>query len=239
MRSVPRYSELHVHSSYSFLDGASSPAELVHRADELGLESLALTDHNGFPGVVQLSSAVRSIGLPVSIGTELTLTPSPRAGVPDPKGEHVLLIARSSHGYSRLSRVIGQAMLASGSKASASYSLESLGSESRGEWLVLSGCRKGVVRRALEGAFPNDPKRWDIEASQREVERLASLFGRDNVAVELTNTGNPLDRMRCMALADIADAVGVPYVATGNVHYAYPEDRALADILAATRANTT
>lgn len=71
-RKVP-YAELHAHSAYSFLDGASLPSELVERACELELDGLAITDHDGFPGVVQLAEAARTSGLPVAVGTELSL----------------------------------------------------------------------------------------------------------------------------------------------------------------------
>ena len=120
--SVP-YAELHVHSAYSFLDGASLPADLVARACELELQALAVTDHGGFPGVVQLASAARAAGLPAVIGTELTLLSEDRSAQADPPGEHIVLLARDPEGYRRLSRTVGEAMLASGEKNRARYEL--------------------------------------------------------------------------------------------------------------------
>lgn len=227
------YAELHVHSAYSFLDGASLPSELVERAAELELEALALTDHDGFPGVVQHMEAARAVGLPTVFGTELTLSKDPsRVGREDPGGEHVLLLARNAQGYQSLSRTIGKAKLASGRKGEAHYTLESLAESARDQWLVLTGCRKSRVNRALAGT----EKGWAPDAARRELERLTYLFGRDNVAVELTDAGGPLDRERCNILDDLARSVGVQSVVTGNVHYARAQDRPIADVLAATRA---
>ena len=255
--AVP-YAELHVHSAYSFLDGASLPSDLVARACELDLQALAVTDHGGFPGVVQLASAARSAGLPAVIGTELTLLSEDRSAQADPPGEHIVLLARDPEGYRRLSRTVGEAMLASGEKNRARYELEDLAAASGGNWMVLSGCRKGGVRRALErverqgaegsrggfnpGAsafFGPSPALWDVGAAVERVRRLESLFGKGNVAVELTNSGAPLDRERCRALVETANRAGVPYLATGNVHYARPRDRDVADVFAATRARST
>ena len=286
--AVP-YAELHVHSAYSFLDGASLPADLVARACELELQALAVTDHGGFPGVVQLASAARTAGLPAVIGTELTLLSEDRSAQADPPGEHIVLLARDPEGYRRLSRTVGEAMLASGEKNRARYELEDLAAASGGNWMVLSGCRKGGVRRALEGlegqgaegprgglplegagsreradclgiagspgiaggrrnsgfnpgasAFSGpSPALWDVDAAVEQVRRLESLFGKGNVAVELTNSGAPLDRERCRALVETANRAGIPYLATGNVHYARPRDRDVADVFAATRARTT
>ena len=227
------YAELHVHSAYSFLDGASLPSELVERACELELDALALTDHDGFPGVVQLAEAARSAGLPVVVGTELGLAQQElRMGPADPQAEHLLILARDAQGYQSLSRTIGKAMLASGKKGEAHYTLEGLAEAGKDQWVVLSGCRKGGVRRALE----SEPGLWAPAKASRELDRLIEAFGRSNVAVELTATGSPLDRERCALLAELARKARVEAVVTGNVHYARASDRPVADVLAATRA---
>jgi len=234
MPDVP-YAELHAHSAYSFLDGASLPEELVERACELGLRALALTDHDGFPGAVRLAEAARRTGLPVAFGTELSLGPDARTARADPPGERILLLARDAQGYRRLSRTVGLAMLAAGRRGAAHYDLEALAEASRGAWMVLTGCRKSGVNRALEGnesgRGPRNPREWDLEAAAREVEALIALFGQENVAVELTNDGAPLDRERCAALAEVAERAGVPCLATGNVHCAEAADRPVADVL--------
>src|SRR5258706_14876944 len=92
--AVP-YAELHAHSNFSFLDGASHPEELAEEAAHLGLEALALTDHDGFYGVVRFAEAAREVGLPTAFGAELSLgLGQPQNGIPDPEGSHLVVIAR-------------------------------------------------------------------------------------------------------------------------------------------------
>src|SRR5690349_8454080 len=104
--SVP-YAELHCHSNFSFLDGASHPEELAEEAVRLGLEALALTDHDGFYGVVRFAEAARAQGLPTIFGAELSLDlPAPQNGEADPHGQHLLVLARDPTGYARLARAM-------------------------------------------------------------------------------------------------------------------------------------
>ncbi|MDO5723961.1 MAG: error-prone DNA polymerase [Flaviflexus sp.] len=225
------YAELHAHSAFSFLDGASLPAELVRRAAELELDALALTDHGGLAGVVQLAQAAREVGLPTVIGSELTIGGVRRAGEADPAGEHLVVLARGAEGYRRLAGAISTAQLASGIKGEAHYAMEDLAEQSAGQWMILTGCRKGRVPAALNEAGP--------EAAGRRLDELVELFGAENVAVELTNLAGPLDQERCAALAELGESRGLTVVATGQVHYARPADRQLADVLAAVRANAS
>jgi len=241
----PRYAELHAHSAFSFLDGASQPAELVREAARLGLTGLALTDHDGLYGVVRFAEAARAVGLPTIFGAELHLPVvdavgrsvlDPPTGVPDPRSTHLLVLARGPDGYRALSSAIAEAHLATGTKGQAAYRLEELAERAAGEWLVLSGCRKGAVRRALDSA----PDRASgLESARRELERLRALFGRENLAVEVTRSHGPEDDDRADALAELAAAVGAPLVATGNVHFATPADADLAGALAAVRATSS
>ncbi|NLF03519.1 MAG: error-prone DNA polymerase [Actinomycetales bacterium] len=243
------YAELHAHSAFSFLDGASQPAELVHEAVRLGLTGLALTDHDGLYGVVRFAEAARAAGLPTVFGAELHLPVvdavgrevlDPPTGVPDPRAVHLPVLARGPDGYRALSAAIAEAHLATGSKGQAAYRLEELAERAAGQWLVLTGCRKGAVRRALEGASPaSGIEAAGIEAARRELDRLRALFGAQNVAVEVTRTGDPWDDERADALAHVAAVVGAPLVATGNVHYATPADADLAGALAAVRATSS
>lgn len=225
---MSRYAELHAHSAFSFLDGASLPEELVTRAGELELDALALTDHNGFPGVVQFASAARTIGLPTVIGTELaTEFVETRTGHPDPGGHHVLLLAHGPTGYKKLSATIARAQLASGTKGQPFYTLEHLASALAGDVHILTGCRKSHLHTALAAG---------LDHARTELDRLVALFGRDNVAVELSDHGGPLDKERNATLYELGSSFGLEIIATGNVHYARPTDRALADVMAATRA---
>ena len=226
--SVP-YAELHCHSNFSWLDGASHPEELAEEAARLGLEALALTDHDGFYGIVRYAEAAKAVGLPTVFGTELTLGArnKPPSGEADPHGHHLLVLADSPVGYAALSRAVSLAQLA-GQKGAPQASLEMLADEFNGHWFVLTGCRKGTVPAALVVDGP--------AAARRELERLVAAFGRDRVVVELWDHGEPLDSARNDALAELAARAGVAVVATNNVHYATVARRKLATALAAVRA---
>ena len=229
MTEVETYAELHAHSGFSFLDGSSDPEELAAEAHRLGLAALALTDHHGFYGVVRFAEAARALGLPTVFGTEVTLAPAGlRTGEPDPRGTHLVVLARDPEGYARLSRVLAEAHLEGGVKGQPIFTLDALAASAGGHWLVLTGCRKGAVPAALVEAGPR--------AASEEVGRLIERFGRPNVAVELWDHGDPLDTARNDALALLAAEWGVDAVATNNVHYATPAGFRLATTLAAIRA---
>lgn len=262
------YAELHCHSNFSFLDGASHPEALAEEAARLGLEALALTDHNGFYGVVRFAEAARAVGLPTVFGTEITLgvgavdgtcaesgpthahtvgspvgsplfrdeadttqqvssTRTAPVPQPDPPGRHLLLLADGPEGYHRLSRALSLGHLA-GDKGRPRFSIEALAEVGAGRWWALTGCRKGTVPAALLADGP--------AAARVELRRLIDAFGRDRVAVELWDHGDPLDSHRNDALAELAVGEGIAVVATNNVHYATPADRRLATAMAAVRA---
>ena len=245
-----QYAELHCHSNFSFLDGASHPEELVEQAAALGLAAVAITDHDGFYGVVRFAEAARALGVRTVFGAELSLPAGngpalgngperagqaqgsgraqPRTGGPDPQGRHLLVLARGPRGYALLSRVIGEAHLRGGEKGLPQYDLEEMAARLRDNVLVLTGCRKGHVPAALlaEGSA----------AAAGELDRLVALFGADQVAVELTDHANPCDDERNAALAALAADARLPTVATNNVHYAVPGRRRLAATVAAIRA---
>lgn len=239
---APRYAELHAHSAFSFLDGASQPEELVAEAHRLGLSALALTDHEGLYGVVRFAQAARQVGLPTVFGAELHLAApggvlDPPTGTPDPRATHLLVLARGPDGYRALSRAIAQAHLVTGTKGAADHRLERLAEAADGQWLVLTGCRKGAVRQALGDPAAGDV--LDLDAARSELDRLVALFGRENVAVEATDAGDPWDSERVDALVELARRTRLPLVATGNVHYARPADADLAGALAAVRARSS
>lgn len=224
------YAELHAHSTFSFLDGASTPEQLVEEAHRLGLSGLAVTDHDGFYGIVRFAEAAESFPeLATVFGAELSLGLSePQMGVADPEGEHLLVLARQEPGYHRLASAITAGQLAGGEKGRPTYALEELAERSGGEWVVPTGCRKGAVRRALAHDGP--------DAAWRELDRLVALFGRDNVVVELFDHGHPLDQEANDALAGLAERARLPLLATNAVHYATPGEHRLASALAAVRA---
>ncbi|HEV7647331.1 MAG TPA: PHP domain-containing protein, partial [Actinophytocola sp.] len=228
---LPRvpYAELHAHSNFSFLDGASHPEQLVEEAARAGLDAIALTDHDGMYGVVRFAAAARELGVRTVYGAELSLgLTAPQNGVADPEGRHLLVLARDVAGYRRLCRVISEAHLRGAEKGKPVYDMDEIVAELRGHGVVLTGCRKGAVRRALvtRGAA----------AAWAEVRRLVGWFGRAHVMVELIDHGYPLDSTHNDLLAEIAGDLGVGVVASNNVHYAQPGDGELAVAVAAVRA---
>jgi error-prone DNA polymerase len=230
------YAELHCHSNFSFLDGASHPEELVEEAARLNLDAIALTDHDGMYGVVRFAEAARELGVNTVFGTELSFgLNAPQNGVADPEGEHLLLLARGDQGYRALCRAITAGQLSGyddkrekAEKGRPVYDLRAVAEEVAGQCVVLTGCRKGAVRSALVTHGP--------AAAAESLKTLVDLFGRDHVYVELTDHRQPLDSRHNDLLAELAGEFGLPTVATTAAHYARPERARLADALAAIRA---
>jgi len=156
------YAELHCHTNFSFLDGASHPEELVDEAARLGLAALAVTDHNGFYGIVRFAVAAGSVGLPTVFGTELTLLDR----------SHLVVLADGPVGHARLARSISRGQLA-GEKEAPRFDLTALAEDARAavhltgnharstndSWMVLTGCRQGAVPRALLADGPAAARR--------------------------------------------------------------------------------
>ncbi len=213
------YVELHCHSAFSLLDGASLPEELARRAAELDMPALALTDHNGLYGAVRFARACEREGVRPLIGAELCLK----------GGFHITLLAMDAVGYANLCRLITTAQLA-GEKGRPVLTWDMLGERSAG-LLCLSGCREGELSRLVRGAQSGRA----VAAAMRYVE----LFGRDRFFVELQHSMYPDDAGRCAALVALARECGVGYVASNNVHYARKEQHRLHDVLTCIRSRST
>ena len=230
-----RYAELHAHSAYSFLDGANEPEDLVAAAAELGLEALALTDHDGLPGIVKHAEAGRAHGLPTIHGAELTLA----------DGARLPVLARDPHGYRRLSAAISRHNLDAGRRVEPAHRLPELAAALRGAGgtatvtcpcLVLTGTVNGPLRRAL--GDPRRPAAWDRRAADAVLGGLVDLIGPESVAVEIALDGGPTDAALTDVLGALATAHRLPLLATGAVRCARPADSRLADVLTATRLRT-
>jgi error-prone DNA polymerase len=195
--------ELHCHSAYSFLDGASHPEELAARAAELGYEALALTDHDGVYGSLEFAHAAKAFGVRPITGAEVTLS----------DGSHVTLLAETSTGYANLCRLLTAAHAGTRPKPTEPVppSLDRHLFAAHNEGLIcLSGCaREGLAVRNPNGAA-----------------ELAAVFGRDRFFVELQRPFERGDARRNNRLRQLAETIGVQTVATGNVH-AHNRRRAL------------
>ncbi len=227
---VVPYAELHCHSNFSFLDGASGPDALVEESVALGLHGLAITDHDGFYGAPLFAEIAQKYDEFKTIyGAELSLDLSgPQNGVADPEGSHLLVLARGVEGYHQLAAAMTDAHFRGDEKGRPVYDLDELADRGRDHWLVLTGCRKGMVRQALTSG--------GRLAAAAELDRLTAMFGHDSVVVELIDHGFPTDSVDNDALAALADDHGLPIVATNNVHYAKPATHQLAAAIAAIRA---
>jgi error-prone DNA polymerase len=227
-----RYAELHAHSNFSFLDGVSDPEDLVQEAARLGLSALALTDHNGFYGIVKFATAARALGLPAIYGAELTVGSTlPRQSVSDPPGEHLVVLAKNPQGYRTLSRLISQGHADGGVKGRFDMNAEAIAKVACGNLIVLTGCRKGPISRALVDQGP--------AAAHRRLLQYVDLFGRDDLVVECWDHGDPLDIARNEVLTSLAVRERLVAVGTGNVHYATPSAGRLASIVAGIRSGLT
>ena len=202
--------DLHVHSNYSFLDGASHVDDLVDAAVEQGMDALALTDTNGLYGAVRFANAAKERGIRPIFGTELQLLD---AG-------HLVLIARDRQGWTSLTRTISAAQLA-GEKTKPKATFSLLAENAAGLY-ALTGCAHGAVPKAARAG--------DLAGARELLARLASVFG-DRLFVELSDHLDPDDPALCDELAALAGETGLGCVVTNNVHYARPEGRRLHDVL--------
>ncbi len=234
---LPRvpYAELHARSRFSFMDGSSNPEELVAEAVRLELDSLAITDRDGFYGVVRFAEAAEEAGLPTVFGAELTLglpgssrRSSPaRASERRRRGRSVVVLARDPVGYAALGTLISKAHMA-GSKGEPRLPTETFleaAAAHRDRWAILTGAHGGAVPSALVEHGPR--------AAAAELDRLTDAAGAGNVYVELWDHGDPLDSHRNDALAELGVRRGVQPVCANAVRYATPGGRRLADALAA------
>jgi DNA polymerase-3 subunit alpha len=203
---------LHVHSEYSILDGACRIPDLVSRAAELEMPAVTLTDHGSMAGAIQLFKAAKGTGVKPVIGCEVYVADNRKA---QQKGyAHLTLLAADNQGYSNLIKL-----------SSLGY-LEGYYYKPRVDWellerhaggvIALSGCLSGRVCKALEENRPAD--------AHAELDRLAQVFGRDSVYVELQNAHLDVQARILPQLAELAATTGLATVATGDVHYLRHED---------------
>src|SRR5690242_2822208 len=214
------YTELHCHSAFSFLDGASLPEQLALTASQLGYPALALTDHHGLYGSMAFAQESQKLGLQAITGAELTLL----------DGSHVTLLAETPEGYANLCRLITEAHLGRADRRDPRLEFAALEARHAG-LIVLSGCRNGLLPGVLRRDGP--------AAARRFAERCRAVFGKENFVVELQRNYVRGDLALTRALIDIAADVRLSVVASGNVHYhARPRHR-LHDVLVAIRHRTT
>src|ERR1700682_2766683 len=211
------YAELHCHSNYSFLEGASHPDELVARARDLEMPALAITDRNGFYGAVKFFGAAQRAGIQPIIGTDLTIddgTTPPKDRVDyDRWGDRLLLLVEDKLGYTSLCRLISMAQMPNA---------------------------KGMARLAPDKLAGLSNHLIALVAEPKErLPFYQEIFGRDRVFIELHDHLAPDDRSRNQRLLDLAERYDAPLVITNEVFYATPDRHKLHDVLTAIRHRTT
>src|SRR5204862_3667124 len=204
------YVELHAHSAYSFLDGASLPEDLAIRAAELGYGALALTDHDGLYGSLEFAQAAKAFGVRPITGAEVTLA----------DGSHVTLLVESARGYANLCRLLTAAhagtRVPGKERELLDPALEQSLLEDVNDGLV---CLSGCARQGLAVRNPN------------AAVRLARAFGRDRFFVELQRPYERGDARRNARLRELAETLRVTTVETGDVHAPYRRRSALQYII--------
>jgi error-prone DNA polymerase len=227
------YIELHCHSAYSFLDGASDPAELAATAASLGHEALALTDHDNVCGAMEFAHACKGVGVRPIIGCELTVEVPRRM----PRPVHVTLLVENASGWASLCRLITAAHRGTregaGMREALPPSIEIDELERHTEGLVcLSGC-------ARDGAVAGSWERGDPAGATYLARRLLRAFGPSHFRIELQRPLWRHDRSRNRWLTSLADRLGVPAVATGDTHAHERSRLALQDAMVAVRLGAT
>ncbi|MSQ30434.1 MAG: DNA polymerase III subunit alpha [Dehalococcoidia bacterium] len=226
------YVELHLHSNYSLLEGASSIDELLIAARQQGHRALALTDHDAMYGSMEFARSAKEEGFRPITGLELTLEE------PDGTRSHITLLAEDRRGYSNLCRLSSRAF---GLFEAAQHDRETrrldpvvptafLEAHTAG-LIALTGCRDGLVPRLVQ--------EHRVEEAETALHRWIAWFGRNNVFVELQDNLVYGDRPRNRTLVDLAARAGVEVVGTGDVHYHEPDRHRLQDVLVAIKHRKT
>ena len=219
------FTHLHVHTEYSLLDGASKIPELVHQAKELGMDSIAITDHGVMYGVIDFYRAAKKEGIKPIIGCEVYVAPGSRfdreLGKNENRYYHLVLLAENDTGYHNLMKIVSRGFT-EGYYYKPRVDREVLKEFHEGV-IALSACLAGEVATYLRQGFYE-------EAKKAAVEHL-EIFGEDNYFLELQDHGIPDQQTVNQGLLRISQETGIPLVATNDIHYVKKEDAEAHDIL--------
>ena len=219
------FTHLHVHTEYSLLDGSSKIGELAARAKELGMDSMAITDHGVMYGVIDFYRAARAAGIKPIIGCEVYVSPGSRFDRETVHGEdryyHLVLLAENNTGYQNLMKIVSKGFV------DGFYYKPRIDEEVMREYhegiIALSACLAGEVPRYLEKGLYEKAK----EAAKRHLE----IFGEGNYFLELQDHGIPLQRQVNQGIMRLSKELNIPLVATNDCHYINADDWEAHDIL--------
>jgi error-prone DNA polymerase len=212
------FAHLHIHTPFSFLDGAAGIRDLARAAARWEMPALAMTDHNNVSAAVQFHQACEAEGLKPIIGAELTLV----------GGHHLTLLAENPRGYANLCRLLSHAHLSQPRRQPAA-SIEALREYSEG-LVCLSGCRRGRVPSLILGR--------QLPEALEAARELRGIFGPERFFLELQRVGLPGTRRLHEHLAELGERLGIGLVATNNVHHLRREDFRVHDVLTCARTLT-
>lgn len=219
------FTHLHVHTEYSLLDGSSKIKEIVKRAKELGMDSLAITDHGVMYGVIDFYKAAREVGIKPIIGCEIYVSPSSRfdkeAGVSDDRYYHLVLLAENDTGYHNLMKIVSKGFT-EGFYYKPRVDYEVLEQYSEGI-IALSACLAGEVARNLA--------KGNYEDAKESALRYERIFGKGNFFLELQDHGIPTQKTVNAGILRLSRELGIELVATNDIHYIFEEDSVPHDIL--------
>jgi len=232
-----RYVELHAASAFSFLEGASRPEDLVSRAKEMEMPAIALVDRDGVYGAPRFHMAAKSVGIRPHVGAEVSVEgfgnrAMPPQWMPNSFSERPVrlpLLVENRTGYQNLCRLMTRYKLREKEKGTGTATLEEIAEHAEG--LV---CLTGGEEGALAGSLSNH----GYDAAQQNVETLTGLFGRKNVYIELQRHGDIAEERRNQTAVQLAEALGLPLLATNGVRYATATERELLDVLTCIRNHT-
>ncbi len=207
------FTHLHVHTEYSLLDGSCKIKEIAERAKELGMDSLAITDHGVMYGVIDFYRAAKAAGVKPVIGCEVYVAPGSRfdkeTGNNEEKYYHLVLLAENNTGYSNLMKIVSKAFV-EGFYYKPRVDYELL--KEYGEGIIaLSACLAGEVQRYLSRGF--------YEEGKKAALKYQEIFGKGNFFLELQDHGIPEQKAVNSGLLRMSKELGIELVATNDVHY--------------------
>ncbi len=216
---------LHVHTEYSLLDGSNKIKEYVKRVKELGMDSAAITDHGVMYGVIDFYKAAKEAGINPIIGCEVYVAPHSRFDRELTGGEdryyHLVLLAENNVGYANLMKIVSKGFT------------EGYYYRPRVDFEVLQQYHEGIIALSacLAGEVPRLIQKGLIDEAKKTAKKFEECFGKGNYFLELQDHGIPAQQMVNSALLNMSKELGIPLVATNDVHYTYAEDAQPHDIL--------
>ena len=219
------FTHLHVHTEYSLLDGSSKIKEITKRAAELGMDSLAITDHGVMYGVIDFYKAAKEAGIKPVLGCEVYVAPGSRfdkeAGTGEDKYNHLVLLAENNTGYQNLMKIVSRGFT------------EGFYYKPRVDKELLREFHEGII--ATSACLAGEVQRYLARGMYEEAKRVAlsyqDIFGKDNFFLELQDHGIAEQHYVNPQLLRMSEETGIELICTNDVHYTYADDADAHDIL--------